>query len=286
MTRVKSAAAALLLPLVAAPTWAADDKDKDAKDELAGWSHDFSAEKDDLTHTGKNPYFILEPGYRLEFEGGKKRVVKTVLGETKTVDGVECRVVEEREWKGKNLVEVTRNYFAISKRTNSVYYFGEDVDEYEDGKVAGHSGSWLAGKKDARFGLMMPGLPLLNAKYYQEVAPKVAGPGRGRGGRPDGQDAGRRVQELHQDRGNVAAGEGEQGNQALRPRRRPVDRRRPRTGEVRQGRTSQEVITPSPARPRDRRRVVPAVLLTAASGRNRGGSRCARPVLRCRGGGR
>ena len=68
-------------------------------------------------------------------------------------------MVEERETKDGKLVEVSRNYFAISKRTNSVYYFGEDVDEYKDGKVARHGGSWLAGTGGARFGLLMPGQP-------------------------------------------------------------------------------------------------------------------------------
>jgi hypothetical protein len=44
-----------------------------------------------------------------------------------------------------------------------VYYFGEDK-----------GGAWLSGEKGAKFGLLMPGLPLVGAKHYQEVAPKVA----------------------------------------------------------------------------------------------------------------
>jgi hypothetical protein len=148
----------------------ADDKADKADD----WTSDFSSDKDTLTSTGKNPYFILEAGYQLVFEDDNERVEKTVLDETKIVDGVECRVLEEREWKKGKLVEVSRNYFAISKRTNNVYYFGEDVDEYKDGKVVGHPGSWLSGKDGAKFGLMMPGVPLIKERYYQEVAPKVA----------------------------------------------------------------------------------------------------------------
>ena len=81
-------------------------------DVTAGWTSDFSSEKGELTHTGKNPYFVLEPGYQLVFEGVTERVVKTVLDETKVVDGIECRVVEEREWKDGKLIEVSRNYFA------------------------------------------------------------------------------------------------------------------------------------------------------------------------------
>jgi hypothetical protein len=87
---------------------------------------------------------------------------------------VETRVVEERETKDGKLVEVSRNFFAISRRTNSVFYFGEEVDIFKDGKVVGREGEWLAGQKGARFGLMMPGQVLLKARHYQEIAPKVA----------------------------------------------------------------------------------------------------------------
>jgi len=90
------------------------------------------------------------------------------------VAGVETRVIEERETKDGKLVEVSRNYFAISKRTNDVYYFGEEVDIYRDGEVVDHEGMWLVGVNGARPGLMMPGQPRLNFKHYQEVAPRVA----------------------------------------------------------------------------------------------------------------
>jgi hypothetical protein len=152
----------------AAPTCGVDDPDD------ASWTKDFAEEKSAFSHTGRSPYFILEPGYVLLLEGGKEQITITVLDETKTVDGVVTRVVEERETKDGQLVEVSRNYFAISKRTNSVYYFGEDVDIYKDGKVVKHEGAWLSGEKGARFGLMTPGLPLMRAKYYQEIAPGAA----------------------------------------------------------------------------------------------------------------
>ena len=118
--------------------------------------------------------FILEAGYQLVLEEGKERLTVTVLDETRMVEGLETRVVEERETKAGKLVEVSRNYFAISKRTNSAFYFGEEVDAYKDGKMAGHEGAWLAGGKGARFGLMMPGQVLLKGRYYQELAPGVA----------------------------------------------------------------------------------------------------------------
>jgi hypothetical protein len=138
------------------------------------WTDQFGVEPGELASTGRNPYFVLEPGYRLTLEDGDERLAVTVLADTKVVDGVETRVVEERESEGGELVEVSRNYFAISKRTNSVFYFGEDVDIYKNGKVVNHEGSWLAGVNGARFGLIMPGLPLLGGRYYQEIAPGIA----------------------------------------------------------------------------------------------------------------
>ena len=138
----------------------------------------FHVEKDEWASSGRNPYFILEPGYELVYEGkdgeDEVKLLITVLEDTKTVDGVECRVVEEREWEGGELIEVSRNWFAISKRTNAVYYFGEEVDMYRNGKIASHHGAWESGRNGARWGMLMPGEPLLGAKHYQEVAPGVA----------------------------------------------------------------------------------------------------------------
>jgi hypothetical protein len=151
-----------------------DTRATEQKKDDSSWTTEFAVEKSELSTTGRNPYFILEPGYQLVFEAGKERLVITVLDETKLVDGVETRVVEERETKDGKLVEVSRNYFAISRRTNDVFYFGEDVDIYKNEKVASHSGAWLSGVKGAKFGLMMPGEVRLKARHYQEIAPKVA----------------------------------------------------------------------------------------------------------------
>lgn len=135
---------------------------------------EFAVEKGELSSTGRNPYFSLEPGHQLTYEDEDERLVITVLNETKVVDGVETRVIEERETKKGKLVEVSRNFFAISKRTNGVFYFGEEVDIYKNGKIVEHEGAWLSGEKGAKFGLMMPGQVLLGSKFYQEIAPKVA----------------------------------------------------------------------------------------------------------------
>jgi hypothetical protein len=109
-----------------------------------------------------------------EEDGEKLQVIMTVLDETKVVDGVETRVVEEKESEEGNLVEVSRNYFAICKPSNNAIYFGEDVDIYEDGKIVSHEGAWLAGQNGAKAGMIMPGRVEVGLKYYQEIAPGVA----------------------------------------------------------------------------------------------------------------
>lgn len=137
------------------------------------WQMEFGIKNCNLQTTGRNPYFILEPGHQLVLEGGDTKLQITVLNDTKTVDGVTTRVVEEKEWKDGKLLEVARNYFAICPQTKDVFYFGEDVDFYENGKVVKHDGSWLAGNGN-NAGLMMAGAPKLRHKYYQEIAPRVA----------------------------------------------------------------------------------------------------------------
>lgn len=143
-----------------------------------GFTDSFGLDACSFATTGRNPYFVLEPGFKLILEGEEKKVLVrleiTVLEDTRTVDGVLTRVVEEVETHDSQLVEVSRNFFAICAPTNSVFYFGEEVDIYEDGEIVSHDGAWLAGENDARAGIIMPGTLLLGARYFQEVAPEVA----------------------------------------------------------------------------------------------------------------
>jgi hypothetical protein len=144
----------------------------------ASFLTDQPLENCNFASTGKNDYFILEPGYQVildgEEDGEKIQLIMSVMNETKIVDGVETRVVEEKETEGGNLIEVSRNYFAICSPTNNAIYFGEEVDMYEDGKVVSHEGAWLAGQNGAKAGMIMPGEVEVGLKYYQEIAPGVA----------------------------------------------------------------------------------------------------------------
>jgi hypothetical protein len=150
------------------------EKQEGAKSKQSAWRDTFNVNKADLAPTGNNPYLTIQPGKALKLAHGNDRLTISILSETKTVDGVTTGVLEEREEKDGKLIEVSRNYFATDGDTSDVYYFGEDVDNYKDGKIINHDSAWLAGEKDARFGLMIPGKPKVGDKYYQEIAPKVA----------------------------------------------------------------------------------------------------------------
>jgi len=142
-----------------------------------GWTKDFNTENRTFSSIGRQEFFILEPGYQLTLEGKEDEdniiLIVTVLNETEMVGSVETRVVEERELENGELIEISRNFFAMCVETKSVFYFGEDVEMYEDGKLVSHEGEWRA-DGDNKAGVMMPGIILLGSKYYQEYAPGKA----------------------------------------------------------------------------------------------------------------
>lgn len=142
---------------------------------------------------GGNAYFDLTPGNVLvldnqacvddgecdEFEDVTITVTDEVRDITFEIDGaqttVTTRVIEERENADGELAEISRNFFATCAPMGDVYYFGEDVEDYEDGEIVGSSGAWLAGVDGARPGIIMPDRAfLLGSRYFQEVAPDVA----------------------------------------------------------------------------------------------------------------
>jgi len=158
-----------------------------AQEEEPEFTSAFRLEDCQFRPRGENSYFILQPGYQLvlegEDEGETVRVEITVLNKVETIDlpeigEVRTRVVEELRTKDGELTEISRNFFATCEPTNDVYYFGEEVDIYnEDGTIT-HEGAWRAGEPDedgiAEPGLIMPGTYLLGSRYYQELADGIA----------------------------------------------------------------------------------------------------------------
>jgi hypothetical protein len=103
----------------------------------------------------------------------RTRVVTRVLRGTRTIAGVRSAIVGVREYEDGELVESTQDYYA-QHADGSVFYMGERVDDYEDGKVTGHGGQWFAGRRGAQPGLFMPTRPEVGQFFEQERAPGVA----------------------------------------------------------------------------------------------------------------
>lgn len=120
-----------------------------------------------------NPYFTLRPGSYWVYAKDNEANEIQITGETKEVMGVTTLVYWDREWKNGVLVEDTRDYLAQDEVGN-VWYFGEEVDNYIDGVLANHNGSWLAGENGALPGIWMKAEPRLGDEFRQEYYPGVA----------------------------------------------------------------------------------------------------------------
>ena len=98
-----------------------------------------------------------------------ERTMKPDIRKTFKIGGVdvEALVMEDREFEDGELTEVTLDYFAQSD-DGTVYYLGEDVDEYKDGKVSGHSGAWMFGKDTQTPGVIIPGNPKVGDRFKSE----------------------------------------------------------------------------------------------------------------------
>ncbi len=138
------------------------------------WKEDFNLPARKLASVGTSRYFVLTPGFQLILASGNSKLTITVLNETQEVNGTTTRVIEEKEESNGALSEISRNFYAIDQETGDAFYYGEDVDFYANGQITGHGGGWLAYEKENRPGLIMPGIPQVGMKYYQELAPGVA----------------------------------------------------------------------------------------------------------------
>ena len=126
-----------------------------------------------FTTTIDNEYFPLKPGTTFVYEGGAQHGEMTVTSDTKRVMGVECVVVDHKEWENGKLIERTYDWFAQDNK-GTVWYFGENTKEYENGKVVSTKGSWEAGVDGAKPGIIMPADPKVGESYRQEYYPGEA----------------------------------------------------------------------------------------------------------------
>jgi hypothetical protein len=122
-----------------------------------------------------NKYFTLKPGAKFTYRNaaGTERIEHTVTNETKTLMGVTTRGLRVTEWLNGRLKEDTMDWYAQDKAGN-VWYFGEAVNNYKDGKLIHHTGSWEAGLNGAKPGIIMPANPRVGETYRQEFHKGVA----------------------------------------------------------------------------------------------------------------
>ena len=177
---------ALLASLVLAAAAVACSDDGDGDTEAAAKAPAAPADAGtinpaDFSSTITHPLLPLSSVKSTEFVGREQkegrtseiRVVSRLLDKTDTIAGVTVAVVEVTEHKDGQLLELTEDYFA-QHRDGSVWYFGERVTDYKDGKPVGHGGQWLAGEGDNRPGLFMPATPAVGQEFAPEQVPGVA----------------------------------------------------------------------------------------------------------------
>ena len=163
-----------LVPVIAALA-VAGCGDGDSKESSAPSGPRFSDAR-----TIDNPYLPITESKRCELrgtsDGERERVVRTVLGETKRFrfgdQDVDAAVVEDRAFIEGEMVERTLDYFAQAD-DGTVYYLGEHVDNYKDGKVADHDGTWLYGEHTQKAGVAMPADPQVGDRYRFEDVPPI-----------------------------------------------------------------------------------------------------------------
>ena len=122
-----------------------------------------------------NPYLPLTPGQTLVYQtpDGSETVRFQVTRETRVIEGVTCIVVHDQGFVDGQIHENTFDYFAQDTSGN-VWYFGEEVQNFENGQVVNTNGSWLAGVNGAQPGIVMQANPTVGQSYDQENSPGVA----------------------------------------------------------------------------------------------------------------
>jgi len=127
----------------------------------------------DFTTRIDNPYWPMKPGSRWVYretdtEGTKERVVVTVTDKTKMIaNGIEARVVRDVVSENGKPVEITDDWYAQDAAGN-IWYLGEAVRNFKDGRLADREGSFEAGVDGAQAGVAMPANPVPGLSYRQE----------------------------------------------------------------------------------------------------------------------
>ena len=118
-----------------------------------------------------NPWFKMPVGKKIYYEAKTGDGLETtrieITGRTRILMGVETTEYWDRVYLDGELIEETHDWIA-QNRNGDVWYFGEDVDNYEDGQLKDHHGSWLAGENGALPGIWMKANPQIGDTYREE----------------------------------------------------------------------------------------------------------------------
>jgi hypothetical protein len=108
-------------------------------------------------------------------EGKPFRTEVTLLPEIKPIawagETVDTAVIQYVAYLDGRIHEVALDWYAQAD-DGSVWYFGEDVFNYEDGRVADTEGTWVAGDETPA-AMIMPAKPAVGNVYRPENAPEV-----------------------------------------------------------------------------------------------------------------
>ena len=175
MTRTRLLAA--LVAAAALPACGgADDPDNDG---LPQGSERVTLDPAAFTTKIDNPYWPMAVGStwvlrETDTSGGRAKVVIRVTGKTKRIaNGITARVIRDTVTERGVPVEVTDDWYAQDDRGN-IWYLGEYVTNYRDGKVLDHEGSFEAGVDGAQPGIALPAEPKPGLAYRQEYYAGVA----------------------------------------------------------------------------------------------------------------
>jgi hypothetical protein len=126
---------------------------------------------EDFTTNITNPLFNMPVGKKMTYESktdeGVERIEIVIPGKTKVLMGVTTLLHRDIVILNGEVIEDTRDYIAQHK-DGSVWYFGEEVDNYEGGKLKDHHGSWFAGVENAMPGIWMKAKQVAGDSYRQE----------------------------------------------------------------------------------------------------------------------